>query len=176
MLFRSMNDFELLAGLKERGVDVFVFDHHTVAERPAFPTIVNPCADGGENARKLCATAVLWSWAWKENILSRSWLQYALDLVALATVSDCMPLNPLNRSLVQRGLRLMRTNSPRSPFAGSTASRSRCSGVGAAVPMGSSRNICRESAEMIGLPKRSAMSRLRSVLPTPVGPRRTYSV
>ena len=104
------NDSELLAGLRERGVDVFVFDHHTVAERPAFPTIVNPCADGGENARKLCATAVLWSWAWKENILSRSWLQYALDLVALATVSDCMPLNPLNRSLVQRGLCLMRTH------------------------------------------------------------------
>ena len=104
------NDSEMLAGLEKLGVDIFVFDHHTVAERPAFPTIVNPCADGGENARKLCATAVLWSWAWKENILSRSWLRYALDLVALATISDCMPLNPLNRSLVQKGLHLMRTN------------------------------------------------------------------
>lgn len=104
------NDSEMLADLAGRGVEVFVFDHHTVAEAPTFPGIVNPCADGGENARKLCATAVLWSWAWKEKVLSRSWLKYALDLVALATISDCMPLNALNRSLVQRGLHLMRTN------------------------------------------------------------------
>ena len=65
---------------------------------------------GGGKARKLCATAVLWCWAWKEGILPRDWLKYALDLVALATISDCMPLNSLNRSFVRRGMRLMRTN------------------------------------------------------------------
>ncbi|MCR4818069.1 MAG: DHH family phosphoesterase [Fretibacterium sp.] len=104
------NDSELLFRLKKRGMDIFVFDHHTVAEPPTFPTIVNPCFDGGDKGRKLCATAVLWCWAWKEGIVSRDWLKYALDLVALATISDCMPLNSLNRSLVRQGMGLMRTN------------------------------------------------------------------
>ena len=104
------NDSALLASLAARGMDIFVFDHHTVAEAPTFPTIVNPCFDGGDKARKLCATAVLWCWAWKEDIVSRDWLKYALDLVALATISDCMPLNSLNRCLVRQGMRLMRTN------------------------------------------------------------------
>ena len=104
------NDSKMLRDLEKHGMDIFVFDHHTVAEAPTFPTIVNPCADGGDKARKLCATAVLWCWAWKENILSRDWLKYSLDLVALATISDCMPLNSLNRSLVRQGMRLMRAN------------------------------------------------------------------
>ena len=104
------NDSQLFHDLSKEGLDVFVFDHHTVGEEVTFPTIVNPFVDGDEAARKLCATAVLWGWAWKEEILSRSWLNYALDLVALATISDCMPLHPLNRALVQRGLAIMRKN------------------------------------------------------------------
>ncbi len=105
------NDVELLHRVAEKGVDVFVFDHHSVSVfGSSFPYTVNPCIDGDEAAKKLCATAVLWSWAWKEEIVSRSWLQYALDLAALATISDCMPLNPLNRALVQKGMALMRSN------------------------------------------------------------------
>ncbi|MBQ7263113.1 MAG: DHH family phosphoesterase [Synergistaceae bacterium] len=103
------NDSAMLQRLKDRGLDVFVFDHHTVAGIPTFPTIVNPCIDGGPHGTKLCATAVLWCWAWKEGVISRQWLDHALDLVALATVADCMPLRALNRSLVRQGLRLMRT-------------------------------------------------------------------
>jgi single-stranded-DNA-specific exonuclease len=105
------NDLDLLRSLEKRGVDVFVFDHHSVsASDSLFPMTVNPCVDGGEMAKKLCATAVLWSWAWKEEIVPRSWLCYALDLVALATISDCMSLNALNRAIVQKGLALMRNN------------------------------------------------------------------
>jgi single-stranded-DNA-specific exonuclease len=105
------NDVDLLRKLEQRGMDVFVFDHHSVsASASPFSLTVNPCIDGDEMARKLCATAVLWSWAWKEEIVPRSWLRYALDLVALATISDCMPLNALNRSIVQKGLTLMRNN------------------------------------------------------------------
>ena len=103
------NDSRMLEAIEAQGVDVFVFDHHSLSESPVFPMILNPCIDGGENARKLCATAVLWCWAWKEGVLSRDWLRYALDLVALATISDCMPLNSLNRSLVRQGMKLMRT-------------------------------------------------------------------
>jgi single-stranded-DNA-specific exonuclease len=105
------NDADLLRSLEKRGVDVFVFDHHSVSARDSFfPMTVNPCADGDEMAKKLCATAVLWSWAWKEEIVPRSWLRYVLDLAALATISDCMPLNVLNRAIVRNGLALMRNN------------------------------------------------------------------
>lgn len=105
------NESELLHELERQGINVFVFDHHSVSDGiSTFPCTVNPCIDGDEAARKLCATAVLWSWAWKEKIVSRSWLQYALDLPALATISDCMSLNALNRVIVQKGLALMRNN------------------------------------------------------------------
>jgi single-stranded-DNA-specific exonuclease len=105
------NDVDLLDALSRRGVEIFVFDHHSVSEGfTPFPLTVNPWVDGDATATKLCATAVLWSWAWKEKIVSREWLRYALDLVALATISDCMPLDSLNRALVQKGMTLMRGN------------------------------------------------------------------
>ena len=99
------NDSEMLNEFKKQGMDIFVFDHHTMAAPATFPVIVNPC-----EKHKLCATAVLWCWAWKENIASHDWLKYSLDLAALATISDCMPLNNLNRCLVKYGLKLMRKN------------------------------------------------------------------
>lgn len=104
------NDSEMLNELERQGMDIFVFDHHTMSAPPTFPVIVNPSYENADKAGKLCATAVLWCWAWKENIISRNWLKYALDLVALATISDCMPLNNLNRCLVKYGLMLMRRN------------------------------------------------------------------
>jgi single-stranded-DNA-specific exonuclease len=105
------NDAELLNALSRKGMEIFVFDHHSVnADLVPFSLTVNPYIDGNEAARKLCATAVLWSWAWKEQIVSRDWLRYSLDLVALATISDCMPLDSLNRALVQKGMALMRNN------------------------------------------------------------------
>ena len=105
------NDFELLRSFEQKGLDVFVFDHHSVSKALTyFPPVINPCVDGDDTARKLCATAVLWSWAWKEEVVSRQWLSYMLDIVAMATISDCMPLNVLNRSIVQKGIELMKRN------------------------------------------------------------------
>ncbi|MBR0076397.1 MAG: DHH family phosphoesterase [Synergistaceae bacterium] len=105
------NDSEMLEKLREVGIDVFVFDHHSVSTPITIPTIVNPCINTelGEH-QKICATAVLWCWAWKENIVSRDFLKYEIDLAAIATVADCMPLHNLNRSLVRYGLKLMRIN------------------------------------------------------------------
>ncbi|MBR0035323.1 MAG: single-stranded DNA exonuclease RecJ, partial [Synergistaceae bacterium] len=57
-----------------------------------------------------CATAVLWCWAWQENIVPKKFLQYEVDLPALATIADCMPLHNLNRSLVRYGMNQMRNN------------------------------------------------------------------
>ena len=103
------NDSEMLEKLQAAGINIFVFDHHTVSGAVTIPTIVNPCikADGREKG-KICATAVLWSWAWKEEIVSREMLKYEIELVGLATIADCMPLDGLNRMLVRYGIQRMR--------------------------------------------------------------------
>ena len=105
------NDSAMLQKLADKGINIFVFDHHSLSAPITIPTIVNPCInmEAGDH-QKICATAVLWCWAWKENIVSKNFLQYEIDLVTLATIADCMPLHNLNRSLVRYGMRLMRTN------------------------------------------------------------------
>ena len=105
------NDSAMLEELKAAGINIFVFDHHSVSAPLTIPTIVNPSInmDAGEQ-QKTCATAVLWCWACKENIISKNFLKYSVDLVALATIADCMPLHNLNRLLVRYGINLMRTN------------------------------------------------------------------
>ncbi|MBQ2615801.1 MAG: DHH family phosphoesterase, partial [Synergistaceae bacterium] len=105
------NDSEMLQKLAEIGINIFVFDHHSLSAPITIPTIVNPCInmEAGDH-QKICATAVLWCWAWKENIVPRDFLRYEVDLVTLATIADCMPLHNLNRILVREGMRLMRRN------------------------------------------------------------------
>ena len=103
-------DKDMLDCLEKEGINIFVFDHHSVRANEAYwQNAVNPHIDGDMETRMLCATAVLWFWAWNENILPRHWLQHRIDLVALATISDCMPLNLLNRALVQQGMNNMRS-------------------------------------------------------------------
>ena len=105
------NDSEMLEKLKDAGINIFVFDHHSVSTPVTIPTIVHPSInmEAGEQ-QKICATAVLWCWACKENIVSKDFLKYSLDLVTLATIADCMPLHNLNRLLIRYGIKLMRTN------------------------------------------------------------------
>ena len=105
------NDSEMLQKLADKGINIFVFDHHSLSAPITIPTIVNPCInmEAGDH-QKICATAVLWCWAWKENIVPRDFLRYEVDLVTLATIADCMPLHNLNRILVREGMRLMRRN------------------------------------------------------------------
>ena len=105
------NDSKMLEKLREAGINIFVFDHHSVSAPITIPTIVNPCInmDAGDH-QKICATSVLWCWAWKENIVSQDFLKYEIDLSAIATIADCMPLHGLNRSIVRYGINLMRSN------------------------------------------------------------------
>ena len=105
------NDSKMLENLKNAGINIFVFDHHSVSSELTIPTIVNPSInmEAGE-VQKICATAVLWCWACKEKIISNDFLKYSVDLVALATIADCMPLHNLNRLLVRYGMNLMKTN------------------------------------------------------------------
>ena len=104
-----------LAGL----ADVLVLDHHTV-EGPPPPVLatVNPTRlDDRSGLRGLCAAAVafLAAVATVRSLRRAGWfarrpepdLRTLLDLVALATVCDVMPLAGVNRALVTQGLKVM---------------------------------------------------------------------
>lgn len=107
-------DGEILDKAMQAGMHVFVFDHHLPEEGKGLHlSVVNP--HGGEGCpagKALCATGVLWAWAWKFGILPDARLEKMTDLVALATLADCMPLTSLNRALVRRGIEIMQS-SPR---------------------------------------------------------------
>lgn len=107
-------DAESIGLIKNSGIPVIIFDHHLVEGGLApCDSLINPQAGGDALSRKLCAAGVLWCWAWRNEILPREQLMHLLDLVALATVADCVSMaSPLNRALVQEGLSLLRV-SPR---------------------------------------------------------------
>jgi single-stranded-DNA-specific exonuclease len=108
---------EEVASARAAGLDVVVTDHHTPRADGALPDapIVHPRL-GGNPCPDLCATAVA-------HKLAQALLEAAgedpaaadedLDLVALATVADVVPLLGENRRLVRAGLRaLARTRKP----------------------------------------------------------------
>ncbi len=84
---------------RELGIDVIVTDHHQPgAELPDCP-LLHPEISSYPFA-SLCGTAV----AWKLALALGADAEADLDLVALATVADVVPLVGENRSLVKRGL------------------------------------------------------------------------
>lgn len=100
-----------------QGIDVIVCDHHQLGEKlPAHATILHPLAPGETYENKtLCGTGVafklacaLFEEARKRGRAvpegSEKWL---LDLVAIATVTDVMPLKGENRALEYFGLKVL---------------------------------------------------------------------
>jgi single-stranded-DNA-specific exonuclease len=102
---------------RELGMAVIVSDHHAARADGVLPRapIVHPglCA---YPFAALCATAVAFKLAqgiWQASGRDGRELEEDLDLVALATVADVVPLVGENRSLVRRGLKaLARTRKP----------------------------------------------------------------
>jgi single-stranded-DNA-specific exonuclease len=88
---------------QELGMEVLVTDHHQRSEQLPACTILHPAVDGYP-FEHLCGTAV----AWKLATALREGEEADLDLVALATVADMVPLVGENRALVKRGLASMR--------------------------------------------------------------------
>jgi single-stranded-DNA-specific exonuclease len=88
---------------RELGMDVVVTDHHQAGDELPDCPILHPELSGYPFA-SLCGTAV----AWKLACALGADADADLDLVALATVADVVPLVGENRSLVKRGLVQMR--------------------------------------------------------------------
>ena len=104
-------DEEAISILRNANIPVIVFDHHIAESNIALANaIVNPQINGDALAKKLCATAVLWSWIWQNKLLPREKTFELLELVALATVSDCMSLAlPLNKAIVTIGTKALKS-------------------------------------------------------------------
>jgi single-stranded-DNA-specific exonuclease len=102
------------------GLSVIVTDHHNLNERPASCLLVNPkqtaCAypekelSGCGVAFKLAQILQRLSESYRDQIkrpLTKADLSAVLDLVAIATIGDIVPLLGENRSLVKYGLKVV---------------------------------------------------------------------
>ena len=99
-----------VAEAKALGLDVVVTDHHRPAERlPDCPLVVTQPSE--YPFPELCGTGVVLRLG--EALLGPEALAEHLDLVALATIADVVPLVDENRALAAAGLRrLARTTKP----------------------------------------------------------------
>lgn len=115
---------ETIAQLKAIGVDVIVTDHHEPPADGLLPdavAILNPKLHGSSYPfRELCGGAVAFKLAWgiaqeisgAERVRAdlRDFLIEAMAYVAIATVSDVVPLVDENRVLARYGLRSLETS------------------------------------------------------------------
>lgn len=95
-----------IADLQKSAVDVIVLDHHEPKSvLPDCVAIVNPKA-GDSSFEYLCSVGIVFKLCHallKTRPVSGFDLKSKLDLVALGTVADIVPLRDENRVLVQRG-------------------------------------------------------------------------
>jgi len=118
----GVSSLEGVAAAKQRGMRVLVTDHHLPGEcLPAADAIVNPNLPGNDFASKhLAGVGVAFyvmlglrvrlrerGWFAQQQIVEPNLAQF-LDLVALGTVADVVPLDRNNRILVQQGIRRIR--------------------------------------------------------------------
>ena len=104
---------DAVAAAASAGIDVVITDHHTPdVTLPAAVAVVNPHrADCRYPETTLCGAGVAFKLCQalaELRGLEKEWLWYQLDLVALATVADLVPLTGENRVLVRYGLKVLR--------------------------------------------------------------------
>ena len=97
-----------IAGLKARGVEVVVFDHHEPKSAvPDCVAVVNPKTEDGSEFQYLCSVGIVFKLCHallKTRPAPGFDLKANLDLVALGTVADIVPLERENRVLVLKGM------------------------------------------------------------------------
>lgn len=145
------------------GMSVLITDHHLPGEQiPTADVIVNPNLPGDRFASKnlagvgvifyvmLALRARLRGIGWFEaNGIAEPNMSQFLDLVALGTVADVVPLDRNNRILVQQGLQRIRAGHA-------------CEGIKALLTVGN-RNIARLASSDLGFtvgPRLNAAGRL----------------
>ena len=122
----GISDNEAVAYAHDNGIDVIVTDHHVPGETlPSAVAVINPqrvddfypcphlsgCGVAFKLVQALYQRAREQNKPWIEDV-PEGWEKWLLDLVAIATVADMMPLVGENRALVRFGL-LVLHKSPR---------------------------------------------------------------
>lgn len=112
----GISNKEEIQTLKEAGVDTIVTDHHEEPlELPSAVAAINPSvSNSGYPKIKLCGAGVAFKLvqalvAWQDKVdfpikLPDGFEKWLLDLAAIATIGDIMPLVGENRVLVKYGL------------------------------------------------------------------------
>lgn len=117
----GVSSYEPIAAVKQAGVDVLILDHHRAApELPNAYACVNPNRlDDESNLGQLAAVGVCFLTIIAVNRLLRArgfyytskkpepQLTDLLDIVALGTICDVVPLTGVNRAFVAQGLKVM---------------------------------------------------------------------
>lgn len=115
----GVTDREEVKKLSGATIDVIIIDHHLVPEElpPAYAIIDNKQKDDPYPFKGLCGAATTFktiealikkgSASWRIKI-TEGWEKWLLDLVALATIADMMPLTEENRVLTSYGLQVFR--------------------------------------------------------------------
>jgi len=111
-------DIEAVAKAEELGVDVIITDHHEAKETlPKATAIVNPKVGTTYPFDGLCGSGVIYKLIQAmilrnqtKNlfVLKEGWEKWWLDMVALATIADMVPLRGENRALAYYGLQVLR--------------------------------------------------------------------
>lgn len=101
---------ELIREFKDAGVDTIVTDHHEISgEVPSCVAVIDPMNFGETYPyHHLCGAGVAFKLV--EALFGWKYAQQFMDLVAIATISDVMPLTKENRVLVHLGLQAINTN------------------------------------------------------------------
>ena len=93
---------------KDRGVLMIITDHHTPPDTlPCADAIVNPKLPGAAFA-DLCGAGVALKTAWA--LCGKEWAMGMLDLCAIATVADMVPLRGENRVIAAEGTKMLPTS------------------------------------------------------------------
>lgn len=112
----GISNKEEIQTLKDAGIDTIVTDHHEEPlELPSAVAIINPSiSNSGYPKLRLCGAGVAFKLvqalvAWQDKIdfpikLPAGFEKWLLDLAAIATIGDIMPLVGENRVLVKYGL------------------------------------------------------------------------
>ena len=120
----GISSLDGIALLREKGIDVIVTDHHLAADKlPDATVIVNQNAWPDEEQGKYLAgvgVAFYLMLALRKTLREGGWFNDAqpepnlasyLDLVALGTLADLVPLDYNNRILINEGLKRIRAGS-----------------------------------------------------------------
>lgn len=105
------NSAEEVEYARSLGMDVIVTDHHEIKEHQADCILINPKKPGCPYPfKELAGCGVAFKLAQaliREKSLDKRILNSCLDLVAMGTIADIMPLIDENRTLVKYGIHLL---------------------------------------------------------------------